>query len=84
MQLFPTKLEQKEQEKRQPEKAKKMEEIQTEQGKSFAAPLIFILVFAFHFLSKYIESSKNKVFFFFFFSSFWGFIDFAFQSREVT
>ncbi|KAL1543852.1 protein GET1-like [Salvia divinorum] len=37
-----------------------MEEIQTGQGKSIAAPVIFILVFAFHFVSKYIESQKNK------------------------
>ncbi|XP_057794796.1 protein GET1-like isoform X6 [Salvia miltiorrhiza] len=37
-----------------------MEEIQTGQGKSFAAPVIFILVFSFLFVSKYIESQKNK------------------------
>ncbi|XP_042040974.1 protein GET1-like [Salvia hispanica] len=37
-----------------------MEDIQTEQRKSIAAPVIFILVFAFHFISKYIESQKNK------------------------
>ncbi|XP_057795875.1 protein GET1-like [Salvia miltiorrhiza] len=37
-----------------------MEEIQTGQGKSFAALVIFILVFSFHFVSKYIESQKNK------------------------
>ncbi|XP_057795799.1 protein GET1-like [Salvia miltiorrhiza] len=37
-----------------------MEEIQTGQGKSFAALVIFILVFSFHFVSKYIESQKSK------------------------
>ncbi|XP_057794792.1 protein GET1-like isoform X2 [Salvia miltiorrhiza] len=57
-----------------------MEEIQTGQGKSFAAPVIFILVFSFLFVSKYIESQKNKVFFLFFF--FGGLIDFAFQFWE--
>lgn len=59
-----------------------MEEIQTEEErKSFAAPLIFILVFLFHFVSKYMESQKNKVFFFLIFSEYCYF--FAFQIREV-
>ncbi|KAL3638807.1 hypothetical protein CASFOL_016714 [Castilleja foliolosa] len=37
-----------------------MEESLTERGKSMAAPAIFILVFTFHFVSKYIESVKKK------------------------
>ncbi|KAL6509362.1 hypothetical protein OROGR_022672 [Orobanche gracilis] len=37
-----------------------MEEISTERGKTMAAPAIFILVFSFHFVSKYIESCKKK------------------------
>ncbi|KAK6114832.1 hypothetical protein DH2020_007101 [Rehmannia glutinosa] len=37
-----------------------MEEILTERGKSLAAPVIFILVFSFHFVSKYLESYKRK------------------------
>ncbi|KAG8378289.1 hypothetical protein BUALT_Bualt08G0122000 [Buddleja alternifolia] len=37
-----------------------MEETMTERGKSLAAPAIFILVFAFHFASKYLESYKKK------------------------
>ncbi|KAK6132326.1 hypothetical protein DH2020_033950 [Rehmannia glutinosa] len=37
-----------------------MEEILTERGKSLAAPVISILVFSFHFVSKYLESYKRK------------------------
>ncbi|KAI3464489.1 hypothetical protein Pfo_021152 [Paulownia fortunei] len=37
-----------------------MEEILTERGKSLAAPVIFIVVFYFHFVSKYLESYKKK------------------------
>ncbi|KAL6545109.1 hypothetical protein OROHE_009774 [Orobanche hederae] len=37
-----------------------MEEISTERGTTMAAPAIFILVFSFHFVSKYIESCKKK------------------------
>ncbi|KAL2467693.1 CHD5-like protein [Forsythia ovata] len=37
-----------------------MEETLVERGKSSAAPIIFILVAAFHFLSRYIELNKKK------------------------
>ncbi|XP_011069568.1 uncharacterized protein LOC105155392 [Sesamum indicum] len=37
-----------------------MEETLSERGKSLAAPVIFVLVFSFHFVSNYIESCKKK------------------------
>ncbi|KAL2522561.1 CHD5-like protein [Forsythia ovata] len=37
-----------------------MEETLVERGKSSAAPMIFILVAAFHYLFRYIEFNKNK------------------------
>ncbi|KAL0438068.1 UNVERIFIED_CONTAM: hypothetical protein Slati_2289800 [Sesamum latifolium] len=37
-----------------------MEETLSERGKSLAAPVIFILVFSFHFVSNYIHSCKKK------------------------
>ncbi|KAL0351461.1 UNVERIFIED_CONTAM: hypothetical protein Scaly_1534800 [Sesamum calycinum] len=37
-----------------------MEETLSERGKSLAAPVIFIFVFSFHFVSNYIESCKKK------------------------
>lgn len=40
-----------------------MEETLVERGKSLAALTIFIIVAAFHFLSRYIELNKKKVIF---------------------